>query len=81
MEDGCLYDIVDERTGEILVEGIRWEIDVHLEIFKRGWTLRSIDEINFPADGEGTWFADSSLAASWANVFVTRSCNPATTVV
>jgi hypothetical protein len=81
MEGGCLYDIVDERTGEILVEGIRWEIDVHLEIFKRGWTLRSIDEINFPAGDAGSWFADTSLAGGWANVFVTRPCNPTAAVV
>ena len=81
MEGGCLYDIVDERTGEILVEGIRWEIDVHLEIFKRGWTLRSIDEINFPVEDPATGAASSLLAASWTNVFVTRPCNPATTVV
>lgn len=81
MEHSCLYDIVDERTGEILVEGIRREIDVHLEIFKRGWTLRSIDEINFPAGDTGAWFADSSLAGRWANVFVSRACNPAAAVV
>ena len=81
MEGGYLYDIVDELTGEILVEGIRWEIDVHLEIFKRGWTLRSIDEINFPASDVVLPFTDTSLAGGWVNVFVTRPCNPATTVV
>lgn len=73
MERNCLYDIVDAETGEILVEGIRWEIDVHLEIFKRGWTLREIDEVQLP---DGT-----NSVSAWVNVFVSRVCNPAVAVV
>ena len=69
MERSCLYDIVDAETGEILVEGIRWEIDVHLEVFKRGWTLRETNYV----------FVDPHV--TWVDVFVSRACNPAGAVV
>ena len=73
MERSCLYDMVDVTTGEILVDGLRWEIDVHLEIFKRGWTLRETDEVQLP---DGT-----NSVSAWVNVFVSRACNPAGAVV